>query len=392
MSATKRAGVFILRSSARSDERDDPSRSPAPDVLPNRSEVLWHPTGSDEEDESSFSPLELTVRMARLTDLVPLIRVPAVFQLNQPEINLGPYRPARSAASRLLRWRQNRPRVFVACAGDRLVGFAHWQPVLPDRRWQLIALGSSTGVYDAGPVWEELVRHATTAAGLRGVKRLYARIPVGSPAIEPVRRVGFNAYASETVFLAQQLHSAPGVMPLRAQEQTDTWAIHQLYNSAVPKQVQFAEAWTSHRWDVRAGSAAGNIVTRGWLAEDGHQLLGYVRVSSHGSTHVMELIYAPDHHAIVPDLVDGVIARLRGVTRIGRIYCALRGYQAEAVSALSERGFDPVLEQDLHVKYTTATARMPQPEVVPFHADVIERLPKRVPSFLHGKPGDGTAS
>jgi hypothetical protein len=256
----------------------------------------------------------------------------------------------------------------------------------------LIALGSSTGVYDAAPVWEELIRHATTAAGLRGVKRLYARVPIGSPAVESVRRVGFAAYASETVFLAQQLHSAPGVMPLRLQEQTDTWAIHQLYNSAVPKQVQFAEAWTSHRWDVRVGSGPGDMVTRGWLAEDGHQLLGYVRVSSHGSTHVMELIYAPDNHEIIPDLLDGVIARLRGLTRVSRIYCALRGYQAEAVAALAERGFDPVVEQDLHVKYTTATARLPQPEIVPFHADVIERLPKRVPSFLHGKPGDGTAS
>lgn len=392
MSASKRAGVFIIGSSARSEERDDPGRSPSADGFPSRSDIVWHPSGADEEADTSFSPLSLTVRFARLTDVVPLVRVPTVLRLNQPEINLAPYRPGRSAMSQTMRWRHNRPRVFVARTGDRLVGFAHWQPVLPDRRWQLVALGSATGVYDAAPVWEELIRHGTTAAGLRGVKRLYARVPIGSPAIESVRRVGFNAYASETVFLAQQLHSAPGSMPLRQQEQTDTWAIHQLYNSAVPKQVQFAEAFTSHRWDVRAGNAAGDMVTRGWLAEDGHQLLGYARVSSHGATHVMELIYAPDHHQIIPDLLDGVVARLRGLTRIGRIYCALRGYQAEAVSALSERGFDPVLEQDLHVKYTTATARLPQPEVVPFHADVIERLPKRVPSFLHGKPGDGTAT
>jgi hypothetical protein len=335
----------------------------------------------------------LVVRSARVTDIVRLVRVPTVLRLHEPEINLGrPYRPGRSVASPLLHWRSSRPRLFVAFAGDRLVGFAHWQPVPPDRRWQLISLGSATGVYDAAPVWEELIRHATTAAGLRGVKRLYARVPIGSPVMEPVRRVGFAAYASETVFLAQQLHSAPAMLPLRSQEQTDTWAIHQLYNSAVPKQVQFAEAWTSHRWDVRTGGSAGKIVTRGWLAEEGHQLLGYVRVTSHGATHVMDLIYSPDHHQIVPDLLDGVIARLRGLTRVGRVYCALRGYQAEAVSALAERGFDPVVEQDLHVKYTTANARVPQLETVTFHAEVVERLPKRVPSFLHGKPGDGTAS
>jgi hypothetical protein len=105
----------------------------------------------------------------------------------------------------------------------------------------------------------------------------------------------------------------------------------------------------------------------------------------------VEFIYAPDHHQIVPDLLDGVVARLRAVSHVGRVYCPLRGYQAEAVAAIEDRGFDPVLEQDLCVKYTTVSARLPQPETVPFHAEVIERLPKRVPSFLHGRPGDGTA-
>jgi hypothetical protein len=106
----------------------------------------------------------------------------------------------------------------------------------------------------------------------------------------------------------------------------------------------------------------------------------------------LELIYTPEHPEIISRLLDGAIARLRRTSQVGTVYCALRGYQAEAVSALMERGFDPVMEQDLHVKYTTAVARLPQPEIVPFHADVIERLPKRVPSFLQGKHGDGTAT
>lgn len=320
------------------------------------------------------------------------MRFPIVLGLNQPEFNLGAYRPMRAGLSQTARWRETRPRVFVAKAGGKTVGFAHWQPILPDRRWQLIALGSATGVYDAEPVWEELIRHSTTAAGLNGVKRLDARIPLGSAVEEPVWAVGFSAYASETIFMAQQVVTGSATMPLRVQEQTDTWAIHQLYNASVPKKVQFAEAWTSHHWDVRTTRSAPQRVTRGWLAEDGHQLLGYVRATSCGSTHVLELIYTPEHPEIISRLLDGAIARLRRASRIGTVYCALRGYQAEAVSALMERGFDPVVEQDLHVKYTTAVARLPQPEIVPFHADVIERLPKRVPSFLHGKHGDGTAT
>jgi len=320
------------------------------------------------------------------------MRFPMVLGLNQPEFNLGVHRPMRAALSQIVRWRETRPRVFVAKAGGKTVGFAHWQPVLPDRRWQLIALGSATGVYDAEPVWEELIRHSTTAAGLSGVKRLDARIPIGSPVEDPMWAVGFTAYASETIFMAQQVVPGTETVPLRVQEQTDTWAIHQLYNASVPRKVQFAEAWTSHRWDVRVAGTSSHRVTRGWLAEDGHQLLGYVRATSCGSTHILELLYTPDQPEIISRLLDGALTRLRRISRNGTVYCALRGYQAEAVSALMERGFDPVMEQDLHVKYTTAIARLPQPEIVPFHADVIERLPKRVPSFLHGKPGDGTAS
>jgi hypothetical protein len=391
MSAPRRDDVLRIDSLTRSPERDESSRSPLPVPTPGRSTFLWHPSGRDDHSDDAPSPLSLDVRTARAKDALALLRVPAVLALDQPEINFDAYRPARAAVRSIVRWRRNRPRFFVACVGDRLVGFAHWQPVLPDRRWQLVALGAATGVYDAAPVWEELIRHATTAAGLRGVKRLYARVPVGSPAVEPLRRLAFSAYASETVFLAQQLHSSPTSIALRNQEQMDTWAIHQLYNASVPKEVQYAEAWTSHRWDVRVGRELPGVETRGWLAEDGHQLVGYARVSSRGATHILELIYALDQHAIVPELLDGVIARLRGATRVGKVYCAVRGYQVEAVSALTERGFDPVLEQDLYVKYTTARARMPQPEAVPFHAEVVERLPKRVPSFLHGKPGDGAA-
>jgi flagellar biosynthetic protein FliQ len=46
----------------------------------------------------------------------------------------------------------------------------------------------------------------------------------------------------------------------------------------------------------------------------------------------------------------------------------------------------------LLVKYTTATVRLPAFETVPFHVDVRDKLPQRVPSFLHGRPRDGSAN
>jgi hypothetical protein len=91
----------------------------------------------------------------------------------------------------------------------------------------------------------------------------------------------------------------------------------------------------------------------------------------------------PDHGEVLPDVIDAVLQRLAGSGSKCRVFVAVRGYQVELATALERRGFDPVLEQDLLVKYTTAPIRQPQPDATPIHAEVIERLPKRVPSFLH---------
>ena len=44
------------------------------------------------------------------------------------------------------------------------------------------------------------------------------------------------------------------------------------------------------------------------------------------------------------------------------------------------------------MKYTTATARALQAEPILLNSDVIERLPKRVPSFLNQKHQDEAAN
>ncbi len=59
---------------------------------------------------------------------------------------------------------------------------------------------------------------------------------------------------------------------------------------------------------------------------------------------------------------------------------------------LEYREFAPFLEQDLLVKYTTANVRLPVLEPTPFHIEVRDKLPKRVPSFLHGTPRDESAT
>jgi hypothetical protein len=339
------------------------------------------------------SILPLDVRGVRWRDLAGLRRLDAFYRLNQPESQLAPYSVLRSGLRASLPGVRRRRPTFVACAGDRLVGYAEFRTIEPDQRWLTVALGASVGVFDADPVWEALLLHAVRAAGLRGVKRLYARVPQAAPVGGVLRRLAWTPYAAETVFVAQDVADlAPGVASGRRgrpQTPADTWAIHQLYAAAVPRAVQDAEAYTSHHWDLhgRGGPAAKGA---GWLIQDGHQVIGYARTASRTGVHLLELVYHPDRREVLDDLIVGALASLpEGPAR--RVYCAVRGYQTEAATALEDRGFVPTLEQDLLVRYTTATVRVPAVETVSFHVEVREKLPQRVPSFLHGRPRDGSA-
>lgn len=346
-----------------------------------------HDTVEAGASQPTIFPLE--ARSVRPRDLPGLRNLDALYRLNLPESLLTSYSALRSGMKACLaRGRRAQP-VLVACAGDRLVGFAHFQPTGPDGRWICLALGSSVGVFNVDPVWEALLTQGVRAAGLRGVRRLYARLPQSVPAGEAFRRQGWAPYAAETLFVAHQDVAVPGAgAGLRRQEPSDTWAIHQLYNQSVPKRVQEAEAYTSHRWDARSqpGGTDGATVV-GVLIEDGQRLVGYARTCSRAGSHYVELVYHPERRDILHDLISGALAALT-VRPLRRVYCAVRGYQAEAATALEDRGFAPMLEQELFVKYTTANVRLPAVESVPFHVEVRDKLPQRVPSFLHGRARD----
>ena len=88
-------------------------------------------------------------------------------------------------------------------------------------------------------------------------------------------------------------------------------------------------------------------------------------------------------------LLDGVIA----APRRGRprpVYCALRTYLMDLEGELTERGFSVIGEQELLIRYTTATARTSLAEPVHFPVELRQGLPRRVFTFLEGQPTDGT--
>lgn len=284
--------------------------------------------------------------------------------------------------------RRERP-AFVATADGQPVGFVRFFPRGPDGRWIVTSIAASTGVYSPEPVWEALLTHGVRAAGLRGVRRLFARVPVDHPLVDAMRCAGWAPYARETVFRAERLTpKARSTHNLRLQEPADTWAIHQLYAHSVPRQIQEIEALTSHVWHMDEQRHARHGVRRtGWLMEEGGTLVAYARYTRGPRAGMVDAVVPPGEGERLGILLDGVIA---APSRPRPVYCALRGYLLDLREELTDRGFVEVGEQELMIRYTTVSARAPAIDPVQFPVELRPALPQRVPTFLEGKPTDGT--
>jgi hypothetical protein len=330
------------------------------------------------------------IRPYAIADMPALLRFPGVLRLDVPDSLLvtRPGVPDLPAAMPVLR--KERP-AFVAIADGQLVGFVRFSPRRPDGRWVISAIGASTGVYAPEPVWEALLGHGVRAAGLRGVRRLFARVPAGHPIVDTMHQSGWVSYSRETVFRAERLSGvALAGRGLRLQQPVDTWAIHQLYAATAPRQVQEIEALTSHVWDLDAPRRTPRGVRQtGWLLEENGKLAGYARFTRGSRAGMIDAVVLPGEGRHLGLVLDGVIAAHRP-GRPRPVYCALRAYLMDMKDELTERGFSAIGEQELLIRYTTATARTSQGEPVHFPVELRQGMPRRVPTFLEGQPTDGT--
>lgn len=331
----------------------------------------------------------LTVRQARVTDLPDLARIARVYPLLQPQLSLAGYRASASVLAARLPRSSDKPVVSVAESDGDVIAFADFRPALPDRRWLLQALGASTGAYDPSPIWEEVLASAIRQAGMNGVKRLYAQATAGTNVHVALLGAGFVPYATQTITVADSPHTLGSEALLREQESSDTWAIHQLYNASVPRGVLYAEALTSHAWDISNTRRPGALQTCGWLTEDSLGVTAYVRAMSVGGVHSLEVTFRPQQVKRGAALLDAVLRKMRLEKRINRVFISYRGYQQELEPALSRLGFRPGLTQDLLVRYTAVPIRAVTLEGSAQHVDLGERVPSQAPSILTAAPNKG---
>ena len=332
----------------------------------------------------------LRIRSIALLDMPYLLRLPGMLRLDLPDSLVHARTGAVDVPAVVPVLRRERP-TFVAIADGQRVGFVRFAMRPPDGRWVISTIGASTGVYSPQPVWEALLAHGVRAAGLRGVRRLFAKVPVGHSLLETMWQSGWVSYTRETVFRADRLTAVSrSQRDLRLQEPVDTWAIHQLYAASAPRQIQEIEAFTSQKWHLDEPKRGRRALRQtGWLREVNGQLAAYACYTRGAGAGMIDAIVPPGAETQLGALLDGVIS----VPRQGRgrpVYVALRAYMLDMKDELTARGFKEIGEQELLIRYTTATARTPAIDPVHFPVELRPAMPRRVPTFLEGQPTDGT--
>lgn len=336
-----------------------------------------HAAGQPEQGAVSLSDVE--VRPFVLADCGTICRFPYRFELRHPESDGDQPGRLELMARRLLTGENSKSPLYVARSIEtrERVGVLQCLQQGVDDRWYLQYLATQQEVYDGNTVHIALLEHAIGQAGWRGARRLMARSDHESPLTGTLRSVGFSAFAREYVYALPYVPMGTTGKRVRMQEKSDVWSIHQLYLQTTPRDVQNAEALTSHGWDIDEEGKS----RRGWFIPSDSGARAYVRVRTTRRHHLLDAMYVPESFGTMPDLFHAVFYTLRNESS-RPVYILVRGYQQEMDTLLTTFGFGLHTDQLMMVRYTT----VPVPASVrPIEA--FERLrpaeadARRVPSY-----------
>jgi hypothetical protein len=330
----------------------------------------------------------IQVRPIRIRDLVRLrsMRTDALMP-DQPHGPLGPRMPdVRSAMPVTRRGRKS----FVAVADGSVAGVIDLVSDPPNHRWVLSRMLTSRFLDNDRSggsremVWRELVLEAIRAAGSARAKRIHAVLPEESQVIPAVVSTGFTEYAHDTVLSAAP---APELKPagvVRRQDPSDVWAIHQLYHQVTPRPVQYAEALTSNFW---SRVVPGKHVVRGYVVEDGLEVVAHCRVAEGCDGPVLHVMVHPDALDLIAPVIRDVVVDLHASPR-KRISVVVPDYLQEYISILETLGFAETGRQTRLVKYTVVAQRMQFRSVEELANEVPERVAAGTPTLSYAPSGE----
>lgn len=334
-------------------------------------------SSDDQWNNAATGVSGLEVRSYRLLESLAIGRLPFRYELHHPQSDSDVPKVIQLATRRLLAGESSSKPLFVAIHSESssCVGAIQALQRDSDERWSLQYLASGDAASSDNPVPILLLEYAIGEAGSCGARRIMARSHVDSPMTGALRATGFTAFAQEYVYALPVIPVGQVNAAVRAQQKSDVWGIHQLYLQTTPRDVQNAEALTSHEWDLDLEGRS----RRGWLTSSENGPDAYVRVRTSRKYHCLDVMFRPEAHTTLPLLLNSVFAVLRHESP-RPTYVLMRGYQQELDPVLTEAGFRMESEQLMMVRYTTApvSARV----VDGFELlEAVESNPRRVPSF-----------
>lgn len=338
----------------------------------------------DQQKKNAAQNSELRVRSYRLLDSPSIGNLPFRYELHHPESDSDQPRTWQLLSRKLVAGENSDRPLYVASTrgGQPLLGALQCQQQGADDRWYLQYMLSSEQIDAENPVPLALLEHSIAEAGWCGTRRLMARSEPEGAVTGALRSAGFSAFCHEYVFAAPEAPVGEIRRMVRIQENSDVWGIHQLYLQTTPRDVQNAEALTSHEWDVDLESRS----RRGWFIAPEGVPTSYVRVRTTRKHHRVDAMFTPGARSQMATLFNAMFAALR--TESPRpVYFAMRGYQQELESVLEELGFRLEADQLMMVRYTTVSvpARSAEGfELLPAR----ETDPRRVPSFYMREPNE----
>lgn len=320
---------------------------------------------------------QLEIRRLNAGDLIALRRARWSF-IDAGLLPVDSQQPAVTLAMPITRGAR---RAYLASMHQRACGLIEVAPDPNEFRWLISRLGVTVTepvetfqrMCSSIDIWSELLLAVVKAAAESGAKRLHATPPVDTPVLASFRKAAFINYAEQTVFMTNEsIHAKRSDIPVREQEASDTWSIHQLYHRATPHPIQYVHAFTSNHWD-----ATRNV--RAFLAERDQELIGCCRVAQIGGDIILELLALPGETSVLPGLISEALVRSRAGRR-SVIWAGVPDYHQEYQQVLLDLGFNAINRRACMVRYTAVPARASL-ERASSLADVVDRLPARLPSY-----------
>lgn len=319
----------------------------------------------------------VNVRHYRFADGGRIGRLPHRVELNLPESCTLQPNTVRLLTQRFLNGDEGSWPMLVAEHDGDVQGALYSQVHQQDGRWHLQYALSEQLIAETDSVGIALVEYAIKQAGCRGARRVMARVDHDHPMRSVLQRCAFSSYGDEMVFSLPAVPHTTASSAVRSQEASDVWAIHQLYLHTTPREVQNAEALTSHEWEIDTEGRS----KRGWFIVDAGLMLAYARVRTNRTRHALDVMYLPEAASRLDELIQTVCATL-AQSQKRRIYASARSYQQEAATAMENLGLEFITQQSMMVRYTTVPAASHMRPV-----DAFERLrtaeteAQRVPSY-----------